>query len=92
MLFCYNIDRLGATSILLHNNVVQKYCPSRGRLRASTFSLRSHKDSFAFVTALPQRSDPKIRMKCYLFLRQLHRTREIFLKIILRACKLNLLM
>ena len=32
MLFCYNIDRLGATFILLHNNVVQKYCPSRGRI------------------------------------------------------------
>ena len=31
MLFCYNTDHLGATSILLHNNVVQKYCPSRGR-------------------------------------------------------------
>ena len=23
MLFCYNIDRIGATKILLHNNVVQ---------------------------------------------------------------------
>ena len=33
MLFCYNIDRLGATSILLYNNVVQKYCPSRVRFR-----------------------------------------------------------
>ena len=31
MLFCYNIDRLRATLILLHNNVVRKYCPSRGR-------------------------------------------------------------
>ena len=34
MLFCYNIDRLGATYILLHNNVVQIYCPSGGRFKA----------------------------------------------------------
>ena len=51
--------------------------------RASTFSVRSHKDPFAFVTALPRSSDPKIRMKCYLILRKLHRTHKIFLKIIL---------
>ena len=30
----------------------------------STFSLRSHKDPLAFVTALPPSSDQKIRMKC----------------------------
>ena len=29
---------LGATSILLHNNVVQKYCPSRGRLTLNILS------------------------------------------------------
>ena len=40
-------------------------------LRASTFSLRSHKDPFAFVRALPRTSDQKIRMKCYLILRKL---------------------
>ena len=39
--------------------------------RASTFSLRSHKNPFAIVTALPRCSDPKIRMKCYLNLRKL---------------------
>ena len=60
--------------------------------RASTFSLRSHKDPVAFVSALPRCSDPKIRMKCYLILRKLHRTCKISLKIILRPCKINLLM
>ena len=61
-------------------------------VRASTFSLRSHKDPFAFDSVLPRSSDQKIRMKCYLILRKLHRTRKIFTKIILRVCKINLLM
>ena len=58
-------------------------------VRASTFSFRSHKDPFAFFTALPRRSDHKISVKFYLILRKLHRTRKIFLKIILRPCKEN---
>ena len=61
-------------------------------LRASTFSLRSHKDPFAFFTALSRRSDLKIRMKFYWILRKLHRTHKTFFKIILRPCKINLLM
>ena len=61
-------------------------------VRASTFSLYSHKDPFTFFTALPRRSDQKISMQCYLILRKLHRTRKIFLKIILPPCKINLLM
>ena len=40
-------------------------------VRASTFRFRSHKDPFAFLTALPRRSDPKIRMKYYMILRKL---------------------
>ena len=60
-------------------------------VRASTFSLRSHEDPFAFVTALPRSSYQKIRMKCYLILRKAHQTCKIFLKIILRPCKINLL-
>ena len=59
---------------------------------ASTFSLPSYKVPFAFVRALLRSSDQKIIMKSYLILRTLHRTRKIFLKIILRPCKINLLM
>ena len=34
---------LGATSILLHNNIVQKYCPSRGRFRKNeSWNFRCH--------------------------------------------------
>ena len=54
----------------------------------TTFTLRSHKDPFSFFTTLPGRSDQKIRLKCYLILRKLHRTRKIFLKIILRPNKI----
>ena len=61
-------------------------------VRASTFNLHSDKDPFAFVTALPRSSEQKIRMKCYLILRKLHWIHKIFLKIILRTCKINLLM
>ena len=53
-------------------------------VRASTFSLRSHKDPFSFFTALPRRSDQKISMKSYLILPKLRRTRKTFLKLILR--------
>ena len=63
-----------------------------GLVRISTFSLRSHRDHFAFFTALPRLSDQKISMKCFFILRKLHRARKIFLKIILRPCKINLLM
>ena len=42
-------------------------------VRASTFSLRSHKDPFAFFTVLSRCSDHKISMKFYLILRKLHR-------------------
>ena len=59
-------------------------------VRALTFTLRRHGDLFAFFTALPRRSDQKIRIKYYLILRKLHRTRKMFLKIILRPCKINL--
>ena len=58
------------------------------RTAHATFSLRSHKDPFAFFTALPRHSDQKISMKCYLILCKLHRTLKIFLKIIL--CRLLL--
>ena len=61
-------------------------------VRTSTFSLRSHRDPIAFFTALPRVTDQKSTMKCYLILRKLHRTRKIFLKIILRPCKINQLM
>ena len=46
----------------------------------------------AFITGQSRSSDQKIRMKCYLILRKLYRTRKIFLKIILRPCKINLRM
>ena len=52
----------------------------------------SHKDPFAYFTALPRCSDQKICMKCYFILRKLHRARKIFFKIILHNCKINLLM
>ena len=61
-------------------------------VRASTFSLRSHKDPFAFFTALSRRSDQKISMKLYLSLHKLHRTHKIFSKIILRLYKINLVL
>ena len=60
-------------------------------VRTSTFSLCSHSDLFALFTALPRLSDQKISMECYLILRKLHRARKIFFKIILRSCKINLL-
>ena len=60
-------------------------------VRTSTFSLRSVRVPFAFFTALPWCCDRKIRKKLYLILRKLHRTRKIFLKIMLRPCKQNLL-
>ena len=60
--------------------------------RTSTFNLRSDRDSIAFFTALPRVSDLKIIVKCYLILLKVHGTRKIFLKIILRPCKMNLVM
>ena len=50
-------------------------------VRTSTFSLRSHKDPLAFVTAFPRSSDQEIRMKSYFILRKIHGTRKIFLKL-----------
>ena len=58
-------------------------------VRVTTFRLRSHKDHFAFFTALPQWSDQKLRMKCYLILHKLHGTRKIILKIILSPFKIG---
>ena len=55
----------------------------------STFCLRSHRDPFAFFTTLPRLSIQIISKKFYLILRKLHRTRKIFLKIILRPCTMN---
>ena len=61
-------------------------------VRTSDSSLRNHRDYIAFFTALHRVSAQKISVEWYLILRKLHRTREIFLKIILRPCKINLLM
>ena len=61
--------------------------PHSGSGSISTSCLRSHTGPFAFITALPQPSDPKIRTKFYLILRKLHRIRKIFLKIMLHPCK-----
>ena len=60
--------------------------------RHHTLLLLSHTEPLAFFTALPQLSDQKISMKFYLILRKLHRSRKIFLKIMLRPYKINLLM
>ena len=75
-----------------HRNNMRKW-HERGCLRFlaihfvnSTSCLRNHTDPFDFSTALPRLSDQKIGMKCYLILL------KIFLKIILRPCKINLLM
>ena len=57
--------------------------------RTSTSYLRRHTDPFAFFTALPRLSDQKVSMKCYMILCKLHRTCNIFLKI-LRSYKINL--
>ena len=73
------------------NGNVERRWALHWTVRATTFRLRSHKDPFAFFTVLPQRSDQKIKMKCYLILRKQHRTRKILLRIILSPCKIYLL-
>ena len=71
-------------SLKLRTNCnIERRGPLLCTARTSTFSLRSHKDPFAFFTTLPRRSDQKISMKCYLILR------KIFLKIILHPRKIN---
>ena len=75
------------------NGNVERWDALLCTVRTSTFTLRRHKDPFAFFTALPRRSDQKINMAYYIMiLCKLHRTRKIFLKIILRPSKINLLM
>ena len=60
--------------------------------RKSNWSLRTYTDPFAFRTVFQRLWDQKISMWCFLILRKLHRTRKIFLKIILRPYNIKLLM
>ena len=62
ILFCYNIDRLGATSILFHNNVVQKYCPSM-----AAYDTRRGLRRMRSTTLIVQQSAPRSAVRVAAF-------------------------